>query len=148
MTRWLMDSAYSTRNTWLLPYDYEVARRLRERSSRTKFRERSPEAYLYKKRLNLASFNYSEGKPCTWYSLNNYDIVRLAHKNHIIRTCLIYHAACKVEFQPFKRPYSQLTFFNILWRLEEIIRGEIFKDRFCRVRVISVGYWICYRTGG
>ena len=21
-------------------------------------------------------------------------------------------------------------------------------DRFCRVRVISVGYWICYRTGG
>ena len=28
--------------------------------------------------------------------------------------CLMYHAACKVEFQPFKRSYSQLTFFNFL----------------------------------
>ena len=28
------------------------------------------------------------------------------------RTCLMYHAAYKVEFQPFKRSYSQLTFFN------------------------------------
>ena len=27
---------------------------------------------------------------------------------------LMYHAACKVEFQPFKRLYSQLTFFNFL----------------------------------
>ena len=26
----------------------------------------------------------------------------------------MYHTACKVEFQPFKRSYSQLTFFNIL----------------------------------
>ena len=25
---------------------------------------------------------------------------------------LMYHAAWKVEFQPFKRLYSQLTFFN------------------------------------
>ena len=24
----------------------------------------------------------------------------------------MYHAACKVEFQPFTRSYSQLTFFN------------------------------------
>ena len=30
-------------------------------------------------------------------SINNH-IVRLVHKNHIIRTCLMYHAACKVEF--------------------------------------------------
>ena len=30
-----------------------------------------------------------------------------------IRTCLMYHAACKVEFQPFKRSYSQLTFKKI-----------------------------------
>ena len=30
----------------------------------------------------------------------------------ILRTCLLYRAACKVEFQPLKRPYSQLTFFN------------------------------------
>ena len=34
------------------------------------------------------------------------------HKNHIIRTYLMYHAACTVEFQPFKRSYSQLTFFS------------------------------------
>ena len=30
-----------------------------------------------------------------------------------MRTRLMYHAACKVEFQPFKRLYSQLTFFNL-----------------------------------
>ena len=29
-------------------------------------------------------------------------------------TRLMYHEACKVEFQPFKRPYSQLTIFNFL----------------------------------
>ncbi|CAB1108981.1 unnamed protein product [Ectocarpus sp. CCAP 1310/34] len=23
-----------------------------------------------------------------------------------------------------------------------------YTTRFCRVRVMSVGYWICYRTGG
>ena len=47
-------------------------------------------------------------------SINNH-IVRLVHKNHIIRTCLMYHAACKVEFQPFTRwSYSRLTFFNFL----------------------------------
>ena len=28
---------------------------------------------------------------------------------------LMYHAACKVEFQPFKLLYSQLTFFNFLY---------------------------------
>ena len=38
-------------------------------------------------------------------------MVGLVRENHIIRTCLMYHAACKVEFQPFKRSYSQLTFF-------------------------------------
>ena len=47
---------------------------------------------------------------CVKLSINH--IVRLVHKNHIIRTCLMYHATCKVEFQPFKRLYSQLTFFN------------------------------------
>ena len=26
------------------------------------------------------------------------------------------HAACKVEFQPFNRSYSQLTFFNFLFK--------------------------------
>ena len=39
---------------------------------------------------------------------------RSASINHIMRTCLIYHAACKVEFQLFTRSYSQLTFFNFL----------------------------------
>ena len=33
---------------------------------------------------------------------------------HAQRTCLMYHAACKVECQPFNRSYSQLTFFNFL----------------------------------
>ena len=46
-------------------------------------------------------------------------LVGLVHKHHILneiaqRTCLIYHAPCKVEFQPFNRSYSQLTFFNFL----------------------------------
>ena len=50
---------------------------------------------------------------CVKLSINNH-IVRLVHKNHIIRTCLMYHAACKVEFQPIKRSYSQLAFFNFL----------------------------------
>ena len=27
-------------------------------------------------------------------------------------------------------------------------KKEFSKGRFCRVRVISVGYWICYRNGG
>ena len=44
---------------------------------------------------------------CVKLSINNH-IVGLVHKNHIIRTRLMYHAACKVEFQPFKRLYSQL----------------------------------------
>ena len=48
---------------------------------------------------------------CVKLSINNH-IVGLVHKNHIIRTRLMYPAACKVEFQPFKRLYSQLTFFN------------------------------------
>ena len=49
-------------------------------------------------------------------------IVGLVHKHYIInemqnkhvqRTCLVYHTACKVEFQPFNRSHSQLTFFNL-----------------------------------
>ena len=44
-------------------------------------------------------------------------IVGLVHKNHIMRTRLMYHVlvACKIEFQPFKRLCSQLTFFNFLF---------------------------------
>ena len=37
--------------------------------------------------------------------------------------CLMCHAACKVEFQPFKRSYSQLTFSNFLLRsIKNILR--------------------------
>ena len=32
----------------------------------------------------------------------------------LFQNIIMYHAACKVEFQPFNRSYSQLTFFNIL----------------------------------
>ena len=56
-------------------------------------------------------------------SINNH-IVGLVHKNHIIRTCLMCHAACKVEFQPFKRSYSQLTFFNFLLKKKSNSDGE------------------------
>ena len=48
---------------------------------------------------------------CLKLSINNH-IVGLVHKKHIIRTRLMYHADCKVELEPFKRLYSQLTFFN------------------------------------
>ena len=48
------------------------------------------------------------------YCINNH-IVGVVHKNHIMRMRLMYHAAYKVEFQPFKRLYSQLTFFNFLF---------------------------------
>ena len=34
--------------------------------------------------------------------------------NNVQRTCLMYPAPSKVEFQPFNRSYSQLTFFNLL----------------------------------
>ena len=34
--------------------------------------------------------------------------------------CTWYHAACKVEFQPFNRSYSQLTCFNFCKILREV----------------------------
>ena len=47
-------------------------------------------------------------------SINNHIVgLLIVHKKHIMRTCLMYHATCEVEFQPFKRSYSQLTFCNI-----------------------------------
>ena len=36
----------------------------------------------------------------------------------------MYHAACKVELQPFKRSYSQLTFFNFLLNTPWPIRAR------------------------
>ena len=47
--------------------------------------------------------------------------IRIKHRtraNDNLCKYLMYHAACKVEFQPFTRSYSQLTFFNFL--LEKI----------------------------
>ena len=48
------------------------------------------------------------------------DIVRFVHTHitsetwikHAQRTCLMYHAACKAEFQPFNRSYRWRSFFN------------------------------------
>ena len=39
--------------------------------------------------------------------------IRIKHRTRA-NDNLMYHAACKVEFQPFTRSYSQLTFFNFL----------------------------------
>ena len=52
-----------------------------------------------------------------------------------MRTCLMYHAACKVEFQPFKRSYSQLTFFNFLCLVHKnhIIRTCLMYHAACKV---------------
>ena len=61
--------------------------------------------------------------PCAVYILQG-----LVHKNHIVRTRLMYHAACKVEFQPFKRSYSQLTFFDFFIKFSFF--GWIFLSEF------------------
>ena len=62
-------------------------------------------------------------------SVNNH-IVGLVHRNHVInevlnkhvqRTCLMYHAACKVEFQPFNQSYSKLTFFNFFKKTAQAV---------------------------
>ena len=66
---------------------------------------------IYSKTLT-STIEHARAIFCVKLSINN--IVRVVHKNHIIRTCLMYHAACKVEFQPFKRSNSQLMFFNFL----------------------------------
>ena len=63
-------------------------------------------------------------------SINNH-IVGLVHKNRIIRTCLMYHAAYKVEFQRFKRSYSQLTFLNFFIKYHKshwCVRGFVARN--------------------
>ena len=67
------------------------------------------------RRISFIRINIEHARTifCVKLSINNH-IVGLVRKKHIIRTRLMYHAACKVEFQPFKRLYSQLTFFNFL----------------------------------
>ena len=37
----------------------------------------------------------------------------LVEKKHIIRTCLMYHAACKVGFQPFKQVVLTADVFQV-----------------------------------
>ena len=52
--------------------------------------------------------------------------IRIKHRtraNDNLCKCLMYHAACKVEFQPFTRSYSQLTFFNFLFK--KIIKDDV-----------------------
>ena len=49
---------------------------------------------------------------CVKLSINDH-IVRLVHQNRIIRTCLMYHAACKVEFQPFKQVVLTADVFQL-----------------------------------
>ena len=49
---------------------------------------------------------------CVKLSINNH-IVGLVHKNHIIRTCLMNHAACKVAFQPFKQVVLTADVFQL-----------------------------------
>ena len=51
---------------------------------------------------------FSSQTPYYQYTINE------IQNKHVQRTCLMYHAACKVEFQPFNRSYSQLTFFIFL----------------------------------
>ena len=48
----------------------------------------------------------------TDYSINNH-IVGLVHKKHIIRMSLMYHADCKVEFQPFKTVVLTAEVFQV-----------------------------------
>ena len=60
---------------------------------------------------------------CLKLSINNH-IVGFVHKKHIIRTRLMYHAACKVEFQPFKRLYSADVFQLIKIQKNSFRRGE------------------------
>ena len=49
---------------------------------------------------------------CVKLSISNH-LVCLVHKKHIIRTCLMYHAACKIGFQPFKQVVLTADVFQL-----------------------------------
>ena len=49
----------------------------------------------------------------------------------------MYHAACKVEFNPFNRSYSQLTFFNFYTSKSKIYTGI---DFFKRIIFLTPGF--------
>ena len=75
---------------------------------------------------------------CLKLTINNH-IVGLVHKNHIIRTRLMYHAACKVEFQPFKRLYSADVFQVIrARRVSNCYIQEKKTDRLCGCVCVDV----------
>ena len=50
----------------------------------------------------------------------------------------MYHAACKVEFQPFTRSYSQLTFFNFY---EQVRAGPGKRPWAGQYRNITPNFW-------
>ena len=54
---------------------------------------------------------------CVERSINDH-IVGLVHKNHIIRTYLMYHAACKVELQPFKQVVLTTDVFQYIFLID------------------------------
>ena len=63
-----------------------------------------------------------------------------------VRTCLMYHAASNVEFQPFKRSYSHLTFFNFLFERSEFLIATSQKKNLCVCSTnlgFSVGKKLC-----
>ena len=94
------------------------------RATRSTFSCASPKTNTPKCPIKLTIF-------CVKLSINNH-IVRLVHKNHILRTkrtCLMYHATCKVEFQPFKRSYSQLTFSQLFIKWSYDINREFLTRR-------------------
>ena len=72
---------------------------------------------------------------CVKLSFNNH-IVGLVHKKHIIvRTCLMYHAACKVYFQPLKQivliaDVFQISSFSIYFVINITPIGRIHSWRF------------------
>ena len=81
-------------------------------------------------------------------------------------SCVRQHASCQpcmelfrscLGFAVLKKNLSLLEVLEFTPAASATTKGDIyvpgtytkiFTDRFCRVRVISVGYWICYRTGG
>ena len=73
--------------------------------------------------FSLAIIALLGGRQLTFFNIINNHIVGLVHKNHSKRTRLMYHAACTVEFQPFKRLYSQLTFFTFF----QILTADVFQ---------------------
>ena len=50
----------------------------------------------------------------------------------------MYHAACRVEFQPFNRPYSRLTFFNVWFFFFNRLAPPLYMDGWVNRRYITL----------